>query len=46
MDYMKPQIAQVGPALTTIEGSGKPDDFNQDSNGDFNCTTPAYQADE
>lgn len=46
MDYVKPQIVLGGRALTIIQGSGKPENPNQDNNGDFNCSIPAYEADE
>ncbi len=47
MNYMKPQIATLGPAIIAIQGNGK-GQHNQDnvSPRPFNATVGAYDADE
>jgi hypothetical protein len=46
MKYAKPKIVTVQPALAIVQGSGKPQPINLDSNHVRNCTSPAYEADE
>ncbi len=46
MKYAKPEIVLVQSALAAIQGSGKPQPINLDSNHVRNCTSPAYEADE
>jgi hypothetical protein len=49
MKYTMPQVVLAGSALALIQGNGKPNHFNKDNwNGDtsYDCTTPAYEADE
>ena len=43
MKYEKPEIAEVGPALVAVKGSGKLNSLQPDS---FATTVPAYEADE
>jgi hypothetical protein len=49
MKYEKPEIVVSGPAVTLVQGVGKPFNHNQDNyQGDTSrdCLIPAYPADE
>ncbi len=44
MNYQKPELLLLGPAICAIESQVKPDTTDPDSN--FQPTDPAYQSDE
>jgi hypothetical protein len=46
MKYTKPEILLDESALVLIQGQGKPNNFNLDSDNKYDCIVPAYEADE
>jgi hypothetical protein len=44
MNYEKPEVVILGPALSAVQGSGK--GSNTKDNGQATHTPPAYEADE
>ena len=46
MQYKKPEVAQLAPACTFIQGGTPKQQSNADHNGSSKATPNAYEADE